>query len=62
MCWPLMTHRARWWQVTATSVRAKWDASAEDNGAAILMYRCSEASVWYHQKLNLPCILPSGPK
>lgn len=27
-------------QVTATSARAKWDAPAEDNGAAVLMYRC----------------------
>jgi hypothetical protein len=61
MCWPLTVYRPRCWQVTATSVRAKWDAPAEDNGAAILVYRCSEASVYYHQKLNLPAYVYQAP-
>ena len=28
-------------QRTATSVRVKWDFPAEDNGAAVLRYRCA---------------------
>lgn len=49
-------------QRTATSLRVKWAPPAEENGTAVLRYRCVRAPWSVHACLHLPALLQSqGP-